>query len=64
LASVRGVDDEVDRVLLGVDDDGNLEGWPDLAGVPECDFWSGDLCSEVEGLLVEGFFLFSLTQRQ
>jgi len=64
LAGVHGVDDKVDRVLLGVDDDGNLEGWPDLAGVPECDFWSGNLCSEVEGLLLEGFFLFSSTRCQ
>ena len=64
MAGVRGVDDKGEAVLLGVDNDGNLEGWPDLAGVPEYDFWSGDLCSEVEGLLVEGFFLFSSTRRQ
>ena len=64
MAGVCGVDDKVDRVLLGVDDDGDLEDWPDLAGVPEYDFWSGDFCLEVEGLLVEGFFLFSSTRCQ
>ena len=64
MASVRGVDDEVEAGLLGVDDDRGLEDWPDFAGVPEYDFWSGDLCSEVEGLLVEGFFLFLSTQHQ
>jgi len=58
------MDDKVDRVLLGVDDDGDLEDWPDLAGVLEYDFWSGELCSEVKGLLLEGFFLFLSTQRQ
>jgi len=64
LAGVRGVDDKVEAVLLGVDDDGDLEVWPDVAGIPEYDFWLGDLCSEVKGLLVEGFFLFSSTRRQ
>ena len=58
------MDDKVDGVLLGVDDDGDLEDWPDFVGVLECDFWSGDLCLEVKGLLVEGFFLFLLTQHQ
>jgi len=61
LAGVHGMDDKGEAVLLGVDDDGNLEGWPDLAGILEYDFWSGDLCLEVEGLLLEGFFLFSST---
>jgi len=30
------MDDKVDGVLLGVDDGGDLEGWPDFAGIPEC----------------------------
>jgi len=38
LASVHGVDDKVEAVLLGVDDDGDLEGWPDLVGVLDCGF--------------------------
>jgi len=38
LAGVHGVDDKVEAVLLGVDDDGDLEGWPDLVGVLDCGF--------------------------
>jgi len=32
------MDKEVNAVLLGVDDDEDLEDWPDFVGVLDCDF--------------------------
>ena len=60
-AGVHGVDDKFDEVLLGVEEVCNLEVWLDLLSVLDWDFWLDVLCSEVKGLLVEGFFLFSST---
>ena len=58
------MDDKFNVDLLGVDDDWDLEVCLDFVGIPEHDFWLDDLCLEVEGLLVEGFFLFPSMQHQ